>query len=299
MNVQDQNLKTKKRPKVAVVAGSGGIKAISSIPLFEFLEEAEIEVDLLIGCSAGSIFAAWWAVCNSADYMRENADKLWAKKLFTKTDYRTLLSIARLPFGRFNKNSGLLKPDLVQNVFLKIYGNQMMEDLPIRTMLQATDMQTGDAVVLSTGLVRENVYASGALYPFLPPIKLNGKWLIDGGFSSPLPLLEAVNEGADIIIAISTGVETDEEAKGFISSFMQNISYMIKRLERNQTSLSVDLHHYEIIHINIIFDEHFKLSSAHRIPEILDAGKKAVDEQKDEILRAIEGFSALDLDYAE
>jgi NTE family protein len=299
MNVQDQNLKTKKRPKVAVVAGSGGIKAISSIPLFEFLEEAEIEVDLLIGCSAGSIFAAWWATCNSADYMRENADKLWAKKLFTKTDYRTLLSIAGLPFGRFNKNSGLLKPDLVQNVFLKIYGNQMMEDLPIRTMLQATDMQTGDAVLLSTGLVRENVYASGALYPFLPPIKLNGKWLIDGGYSSPLPLLEAVNESADIIIAISTGVETDEEPKGFISSFMQSISYMTNWLERNQTTLSVDLHHYEIVHINIVFDKHFNLSSVHRIPEILDAGKKAVDEQKDEILRAIEGFSALDLDYAE
>lgn len=294
MNVQDQKLKTKKRPKIAVVAGGGGIRAISSIPLFEFLEEAEIEVDLLIGCSGGSIFAAWWATCNSAAYLKENVKKLWTKKLFAKTDYRTLLSIAGLPFGRFNRNSGLLKPDLVQNGYLKIYGNQMMEDLPIRTILQATDMQTGDAVMLTTGLVRENVYASGALYPFLPPIKLNGRWLIDGGFSSPLPLLEAVNEGADIIIAISTEVETDEVAKGFISSFMQNLFYMVKRLERNQITLSVDLHHYEIIHINIVFDKHFKLSSVHRIPNLLDAGKKAVDEQKNEILRAIEGFSALD-----
>lgn len=299
MIVQDQNLKTQKRPKIAVVVGSGGIKAISSIPLFEFLEEAEIEVDLLIGCSAGSIFAAWWATCNSADYLKENVNKLWTKKLFAKTDYRTLLSIAGLPFGRFNKNSGLLKPNVVHNGYFKIYGNQMMEDLPIRTILQATDMQTGDAVLLTTGLVRENVYASSALYPFLPPIKINGKWLIDGGFSSPLPLLEAVNESADIIIAISTGVETDEEAKGFISSFMQSLSYMLERLERIQTTLSVDLHHYEIVHINIVFDKHFNLSAVHRIPEILDAGKKAVDEQKDEILKAIEGFSALDQNHAE
>jgi NTE family protein len=93
------------RPKVGVVVSSGGIKSISSIALFEFLEEAGIEVELLVACSGGSIFSGWWATCNDASYMRENVEALWTRDLFAKTDYRTLLSIAGIkPVRRAARN---------------------------------------------------------------------------------------------------------------------------------------------------------------------------------------------------
>jgi len=291
MNNQDQELEIRKRPKIGVVVGSGGIKAISSIPLFEFLEEAGIEVDLLLGCSGGSIFTGWWATCKNAIYMRDNVSKFWTRKLFSKTDYRTLLSIARLPFGRFDKSKGMLKPHVIHDAYNKMYGDKKLEDLKIPTIFQATDLMTGDPVLLDKGLVREAVYASGALFPILPPYNFDGRWLIDGAYSSPLPIIEAVNRGVDVIIAMSNEVDTKEESKGFVPYFMRSMSYMTNWLRRNQTTLSVDLHHHEIVFINVVFNRFINLRDVQLIPEILEAGEKAVDEQKDAILKAIESFS--------
>ncbi len=281
-----------KNPRIGVVVSSGGIKAISSIPLFEFLEEAQIKVDLLVGCSGGSIVAGFWATCKSALYMREKAQEYWTRDLFEKTDYRTLLSIAGLPFGRFDKTCGLLKPDLVHDTYYRMYGDQRMEDLQIPMIFQATDLLSGDPVLLSSGLLRETVYASGALFPILPPIYLEDRWLIDGAYSSPLPIIEAVNERMDVIIAIIVEEATTEESKGFVPYYMRCIQYMMNWLQRDQIMLSVDLHHHEIIFVNIVFDRYLGLRATHRIPEILEAGEKAVEEKKKEILQAIENFPA-------
>ncbi len=185
MNTSAADNKSSTRPKVGIVVSSGGIKSISSIALFEFLEEAGIEVDLLIACSAGSIFSGWWATCKEASYMRENVESLWTRELFSKPDYRTLLSIAGLPFGRFDKSRGLLKADVVHATYEKMYGDQKMEELKIRTIFQATNLLSGDPVLLTSGLVRETVYASAALFPILPPYCIDDRWLIDGAYKRP------------------------------------------------------------------------------------------------------------------
>lgn len=290
MNKQKKELKSNKRPKVGVVVGSGGIKAISSIALFEFLEKESIGVDLLVSCSGGGIFSSWWAMNGSAAEMRENVTDLWTRDLFAKVDYRTLLSIAGLPFGRFDKSNGLIKSDNVHSTYTNLYGETMIEDLPIKSILQAVNLQNGKPVLLTSGLVREAVYASGALFPLLPPIYMNDQWLIDGAFNSPLPTLVAVNEGMDIIITMSNEEVTNHDSNGFVQYFMRCIGYMQSSLQRNQAALAVDLHHNEIIPINVVFDRIIGLRSTHRIPQIIKAGEDAVEAKKKEILTAIARF---------
>jgi NTE family protein len=285
-----QTEKEIKRPKVGVVLGSGGIKAMASIGLFAFIEEADIDVDLLIGCSGGSILAGVWAAGYTAQEIRDMTDTLWTKKLFSKIDYRSLLSIAGLPFGRFNINDGLIKPDEIHKTYHRLYGDKRLEDLPQRLMIQTTDVLSGEPILLSSGLLREAVYASGSLYPLMPPISINGRLLMDGVFSSPLPVMEAIQENMDVIIAMSFEEITEQKSKGFVQTLMRNIDYSHKWLLRNQNALSVDMHHYEIIFINVVFDKIIGLRSIHRIPEILKAGDDAVHEKKEEILAVIEDF---------
>jgi NTE family protein len=288
MNIENLD---KRKPKVGIVIGSGGMKSLSSIALFEFLDEAKIDVDMLIGCSGGSSVIASWACGNSADIMREQALKFWGNKdLLTKTDYRTLLSIAGLPFGRFDKSHGLLKSDLAHKAYKEIYGDKRIEDLPIRTLLQTTDVLSGEPVLLTKGLLREAVYASGALFPLLPPLCIDGRWLMDGIYSSPLPILEAVNNDMDVVIAMTYEERTTVESKGFVPYFMRCHGYSHHWHQRNQTALSVEMHHHEIVFINVIFDKFISLRSVRRIPEILEQGKKAVEQKKDEILSAIESI---------
>ena len=283
--------RTKRRPKVGVVVSSGGLKAMSSIALFEFLDEAKIQVDLLIGCSGGSMVVGGWACGYNADEMRELSLNLWAnKKIFSKIDYRSLLSIAGLPFGRFDKTCGLINPDVAHQMYRIVYGDRMIEDLRIRTLMQATDVLTGEPVLLCSGLLREAVYASGAILPLLPPLCIGGRWLMDGVYSSPLPVLEAVNRGMDVVIAMTYEEHTTEESKGFVPYFLRSVGYSHQWLRRSQTALAVDLHHHEIIFINIAFNEFIGLRASDKIPGILEAGKVAIANKKEEILAGIQGF---------
>lgn len=280
------------RPKVAVVVGSGGMKALASIALFEFLEESKIEVDLLIGCSGGAGVVGSWASGNNASILREQAKKYWGnRELLTSIDYRSLLSIAGLPFGRFDKSCGLIKPELAHKAYKEMYGDQKIEDLKIPTLVQTTDVLSGQPVVLESGLLREAVYASGALFPLLPPISIEGRLLMDGVYSSPLPVMEAVNRGMDVVIAITYEERTTAESRGFFPYFMRTVGYSQQWLQRNQMALSVDLHHHEIVFINVVFDKFISLRSTRRIPEILEKGEYAVNSKKEEILAAIENFS--------
>jgi NTE family protein len=286
------NPKQRKKPKVGIVVGSGGMKALSSIALFDFIDKSKIDVDLLIGCSGGSSVIASWACGNTAEKMTEQAYKFWGnRKLLTRTDYRTLLSIAGLPFGRFDKSRGLLKSDLALDAYNEMFGDKKIEDLRIPTMFQTTELLSGKPVMLTKGLLRDAVYASGALFPLLPPICIDGTWLMDGVYSSPLPVLEAVNNDMDVVIAMTYEERTTAESRGFVSYFMRCQSYSHHWLQRNQTALSVEIHHHEIVFINVVFDKYISIRSIRRIPEILEAGRKAVEKKKDEILSAINDFS--------
>jgi NTE family protein len=280
-----------KGPRVGLVIGSGGLKAAAAIALLEFLEEAEIDVDLIVSCSGGSIIAGLLLASPRPPSLREHLKNGWTRELFAKIDYRTLLSIAGLPFGRFDKNRGLIKSDTVKKTYNTFYGDAMLEECSPRTLMQATDVLTGEPVLLSSGLVRDTVYASAALFPILPPLEIEGRWLMDGAYSSPLPVLEAIRESMDVIITMSFEERTEAESRGFVPYFMRAVGYSSLWLTRSQVALSVDMHHYELIFINVVFDKFIGLRSVHRIPEILEAGEKAVAAKKDAILAAIEGFS--------
>jgi len=291
MEETKRNAETRKGPRVGVVLGSGGLRAGAAIPLLAFLEECQIEVDLLVSCSAGSLWAGLWASSRSSAWMRANFAKFWTREMFAKIDRRTLLSIAGLPFGRFDKSFGLIKPDRIRANYKTVLGDNRLEDCRPRTLMQTTDVLTGEPVLLSSGLLREAVYASGALFPMLPPLEIDGRWLMDGAYSSPLPVLEAIREGMDVVISVSFEERTDAESKAFVPYFMRAVGYNMQWLTRSQLALAVDLHHHEIVLVNVVFDKFIGLRSVHRIPEILEAGEKAVEKTKDEILAAIEGFS--------
>lgn len=282
-----------RKPKVGIVVGSGGIKSLAAFSLIQHLKEAGIEPALIIGCSGGTIAPAIWAAGLNVDDIRNNAGNFWTRELFAKTDFRTLLSIAGLPFGRFGLNQGMVKSDRIHEKYKALWGDKRIEDLSPKMFFQTTDALTGDPVLLKEGLVWKAVYASGALFPILPAMEIDGRHLIDGVYSSPLPIMEAIQEGMDVIIAMSFEELTEEPSRGFIPYFMRTSDYFQRWLRRNQNALAVDVHHHEIVFLNVLFDRYISLRATRRIPQILEAGDKVVAEHKHEIKAAIESFSKL------
>ena len=208
-----------RRPKVGVVLGGGGLKSLAAIALFEFLSDAQIDIDLLVGCSGGGIVAALRGAGYESAQMREFITQLLNKKLFRHVDYRSVAGIAKLPFGRFDKSSGILKAEPFQRIYRRVFGDLRLEELQPETILQATDYQTGEGVVLSTGLVADAVYASGAVFPILPPICIEGRWFVDGAYCSNVPVMEAVKRNMDVIIAVVLEEKFAPDPHGFLECY--------------------------------------------------------------------------------
>jgi NTE family protein len=277
-------------PRVGVVLGSGGIKPVAAVALFEFLWKEQIPFELMAGCSGGGLLAAGVGMGMSSQEIRGLYDEFFRRKPFSTVDYRTVLGIANAPFGRFGTSKGLIKGSKLHKFYKDVFGDARVEDLRPATLLQATDIQSGRGVVLDRGRVADAVYASAAMYPLVPPIRLNDQWLVDGAFTSPLPLMEAVRRGMDVIVAMVFDELNNPEPRRFREGFLNIISTFTRSLIQNQISLSIDLHHYEIVVIHLAFEEPVRLYEVDKVDAILEAGRRAVAAKEKEIRCALDNF---------
>ena len=278
-------------PKIAVVLGTGGIKAMAGLALFEFFEEQKLPVDLMVGSSGGALVCASIGLGYSPSEVREMGLVKLEKKLFTKLDYRSVLGIFNSNLGTFDKTSGVIKAQGYQQALRDFFGDKRLEDLRPRTLIQTTDVDTGEGVVLSRGPVADAVYASCAFFPAFPPARIDGRYLGDGIYSAPVPVMEAIKRNMDVIIALDFKEKVKAQPKGFFSCFYRHIDNTMRTLTRSQMFLSIEMHHHEIVIVEVNFEHSINPWDLHELPAIIDAGRKAVEDQKATILSAFESFS--------
>ena len=278
------------RPKVGVVVGCGGIKAFAAVALFDFLQNEGIKLDLLVGCSGGSLMCACLAAGYTPQEIRNLMGELLDRKLFSQVNYRSLLGIANAHLGRFDQTSGVWKPDRGKRIYQRLFKDLRLEDLRPKTVLQATDIETGEGVILSRGSVRDAVYASSAFFPVFPPIEIAGRWLGDGVYSAPVPVMEAIKRNMDVIITVDFEERSTAAPQGFFECFERHVINTTRSLARSQMFLGIGLHHHEIIPVHVQFDRTINLHKVKELPTILEAGEQAVASAKTAILSAIRSF---------
>ena len=276
-------------PRVAVVLGGGGLKPLAALPLFEYLQKKNIPLSLLIGCSGGSVVVSAMGRGLEVPYVTEYAKKHLKPSLFPR-NWRSISKVLGLAPGSFTKTTAMFHVDKLQALFRDFYGSSRLETLSPKTVLQATDYETGEGICLTEGNVADAVYASSAVYPFFPPLRLDGRWLFDGLYSSPLPLMEAVRRGADVIIAVDFMEKLQSEPRTFFEAMVHVNKVFTQTIVRDQVALSIDLHHYEIVYVKVRFEKYIYIWDVDAFDRILEAGRQAVAEKKSEILAAVRGF---------
>jgi len=279
----------KNRAKIGVVLGGGGLKALASISLFKFLDQQGLEPDFIAGCSAGALVAAMRGAGFSIEKMQDIAFEMANSKLFTEINPKAVMGIAGLPGFPFNNESGLMNSSRLRAQYRKWFGDLQLEDLSPNTILSATDVVEGEAAVLRSGNVADAVYASGALWPLFAPAEFEGRTLIDGGYSMPLPIYEAIKAGMDVIIAMIFDERPNPNPKSFSGCLNNQINTMLRSLSRSQTAMAIDMHHYETILIQFTMEPPDGMSEE-SVPFVLETGRRMVSKNAGPILRAVQDF---------
>lgn len=275
-----------KKLKVAVVLGSDPLRIAGALPILSFLKEHNVTIDLLVGSSGGAILSALWACGFDKEKTVELLTKIVKAMQNSHLDYRTLWGFLR-PQTIYDPRHAFVGAGKLRRVFEEIFKDRKLEDLPQSIMLQATDAFTAKPVSLTRGKLSDIVYASQALFPVFPPLCVDGRWLVNGGYSTTLPVLEAVTNGMDIIIAIGIEARPIGITDHFISGAIDFISHSFLASHFESNALAVILHHREVEFIHIPINKEIENWDHTAIIKIIQCGEEALEAAKESILLAL------------
>ncbi len=279
------------RPKVGLVIGSGGIKCVAAVGLWRALERAGIEVDVAVGCSGGSVYAAALALGLVADDAEDLTQRLWGRS-FTGVRYRSLLQVALPRVFGFSERVGLLDDRALGAVLDEVFGEASFGEADVPLFLVASDLRTAETVVLDGGRVQDAVRASLALPLLLRPWPIGDRLLIDGGTSNPLPIDVAIREGCEVIIAMGFESRPGETIGSFSGLVGRAAAIATNHLIRSTYAFYSAAHHAEIVPVMPAFDGPVRLTDAHLIPDLIRRGEAAAEDQLPYLRRLLTPTSA-------
>jgi len=182
-----------RRPRIGLALGSGSARGLAHLGVIRALADAGIEVDCVAGTSMGALIGAIHAA--------GKIDQLEAT--FQSFDWKKTVSF----FDVVLPKSGLLDGAKVSDLVRAHIHADAIEALPKPFAAVATDIVTGKEIVIRTGDVIEAVRASISVPGIFTPLRSNGRILVDGGLTNPVPVSVARAMGADIVIAVDLNHE--------------------------------------------------------------------------------------------
>lgn len=201
---------------VGIVLGSGSARGFAHIGVLQALDEAKVPVSIVAGASAGSLVGAFYAAGFSPWKMQEVA-----------------LKVRDIDVADFSSGK---QRGMIAGVSLKRLVNGYLNDMPIEKMQRrfaavATDLTTGEKVVLRKGDTGAAVVASCSIPGVFVPMRIDGRDLMDGGLTSPVPVAVAREMGADIVIAVDVGGGPSSKPRnGLYEIILQSFAIMSRSL---------------------------------------------------------------------
>lgn len=243
------------RPKVAVVLSGGGAKGFAHIGVLKVLEQEGIPIDIIVGTSMGSIVGGLYSIGYSADEIRDLAlTEDWQELLSDRTPREELDQYSRIRQQRYALTlpislqkkpaipNGLINGQNIINLFCGLTANVPQNadfsKFPVSFACVATDLETGEEVVLNSGFLPTALFSSMAIPGVFAPGEHNGHLLVDGGLVNNFPSDVAKMMGADIIIGvdISADLHTGDEINSINEVMDQLINfYVLKKNSVNRT----------------------------------------------------------------
>ncbi len=169
-----------------LVVGSGAVKCAAALGLWRVLKREGIGIDMVVGCSGGSIYTAAMALGFENDEVERLTMGLWTREVTSQRDWRGLLGVFMPKLFKFDSDFGLIGDRAMLAALKTAFGDRTFAETAMPLHIVATDLNSGERVVLSGGRVVDAIRASIAVPWVWPAWRVDGRWLVDGCMSDPL-----------------------------------------------------------------------------------------------------------------
>lgn len=276
-----------RRPRLALVIGSGAVKCAAAIGLWRVLEREGIEVDMMVGCSGGALYTAALALGFEIDQVEHLTTKLWTREVTRERSWRSIASVLLPGMLGFDQRFGLIKDRALLRALEGAFGGRTFAESRVPLAVVATDLRSGDRVVLRDGRLVDAIRASISIPYVWPAWTVDDRPLVDGCLSDPLPIDVAIRDGADVVVAMgfeSTSVSRLDSAMRYA---FQLSAIHTNHLLRTSLAFCTLAHHAEIVPVVPQFDRRIGLYSIRHIPAVIDAGEREAERQLPRLRQAL------------
>ncbi len=278
---------------VGIALGGGAAFGIAHLGVLKVLEQNNIPIDLIAGCSQGSLIGIGYAAGLSVDEMIDMAYSLGRRQ-------NALLAV-----DPTLTKPGLLAGNKFVEIFRPLLGDKTtFEDLALPCRTVATDVESGERVWVGSGPLVDAFRASASVPMVFSPIKLDGRVLVDGGVSDPVPA-EIVNMmGADLCIAVNVVPPLKKGVENAVSktfrvirwfnplSWIENSSglpNMFDIIMNAMQTLQYELGNFKAISADVLINPElsdFTWIEYYRSDELIQRGIEAAEQAMPAIKRA-------------
>ena len=284
-----KNDKDKNDLKVALVLSGGGIKGYAHLGILRVLERENIKIDYITGTSIGALIGTLYSIGYSIDDIEKVLDIINVENFLETGSDTTNLPLDKkeslkkyslyvnfdnelnfsLPKGlKGNRETYLVVKDLLKN-----YANiKNFDDFPIPLRIIATNLNTGETKAFSKGDISKILIASMAIPTIFEPVEIDGNTYVDGLVSRNLPVEEAYDMGADLVIASDIGAPIVKKDNYNILSVLSQMSTIqssnITNISREKASILISPNIKDISAID-----------SSKKNDLINLGKIAAEEQ--------------------
>lgn len=253
------------RPKIGLALAGGFARGIAHIGVLRAFREAGIPIDYVSGTSVGALIGAGFCAGATLEFMEETG------KQTTFAD-----------FGRWTPSwLGLATNQRMEKYLARLTPATTFEELHIPLAISTTDINAGITVYYSSGPIAPALRASCAYPGLFVPIQYDGRTLVDGFLTSPVPVEGALLLGAEVVIAVfleSGGIENPRTAVDIISRSFNIIQGHSEISWRAQADV--------VIEPNVTS---FAWDDFTKTPELVAAGEEAAKKAIPQILEVLRG----------
>ncbi len=275
--------------KTALVLGGGGARGLAHLGVLRALEKADISIDLIVGCSFGAIVGGMYAqmgkavavenrlreFVHSREYRALGLDWIRKPKLETEDYLRQLARNVRerVFLNLIAHRISVLKAERLENAICFLIDEGTFQQTRIPFACNATDLVTGQPVLLTEGSLRRAIQASASIPGYFPPVVMNGKKLVDGAVTYNLPVHFARSLGANRVIAVDVHPQlyTENNFRNIFDVLMRANTITGYMLNEQSSQEGIDL----VIRPMV---SHFYWYEFDRAEEIIEAGEQAANQ---------------------
>lgn len=215
----------KNASKIGLALGGGGFLGAAHIGVIRALEEKGLTPACISGTSVGALIAALYAFGKSWQEIRDVTSEL------------TWLDLSEFKISKF----GLLSNSKLKGFVDKHIGEVMFDEAKIPLAVVATDISSGERVVLSKGRVDTAIMASTCIPGVFAPVEIDSILLVDGGLTENVPVSLLTNMGADFRIGVDLGqTQSREKPENIIDVLLNSLRITMRETTKLQEK-DVDL----------------------------------------------------------